>query len=68
MNLQRSAAKQPATYEDVLNAPPDMVAEIIRGTLHLHPSPAMPHARAGSMLGVEIGGPFDHGRGGLGAW
>lgn len=68
MNLQSSAVKRPASYQDVLDAPSDMVAEIIRGALHLQPRPAMPHARAGSMLGVEIGGPFDRGRGGPGGW
>ena len=68
MNLQRLVAKRPATYQDVLDAPPNMVAEVIRGALHLQPRPAMLHARAGSMLGVEIGGPFDRGRGGPGGW
>jgi hypothetical protein len=44
MNLQRSSANRPASYQDVLDAPPNMVAEIIRGALHLQPRPAMPHA------------------------
>lgn len=57
-----------ATYQDVVDAPADMVAEIVRGALHLHPRPASPHARAASMLAVEIGGPFDRGRGGPGGW
>ena len=35
------------------------VAEIVDGTLYTHPRPAMPHARASSSLGVEIGGTFD---------
>lgn len=57
-----------ATYQDVLDAPPDMVAEIIRGALHLQPRPRFPHARAASALGMEIGAPFDRGRGGPGGW
>jgi hypothetical protein len=68
MNLQRSGARRPATYQDVLDAPRDRIAEIIRGALHLQPRPAMPHGFAGSSLGMEIGGPFQKGRGGPGGW
>ena len=68
MNLQRSAAKRPATYQDVLDAPPNMVAEIIRGALHLQPRPASPHAFAGSALGMKIGGPFQFDSDGPGGW
>ena len=39
-----------ATYQDVLDAPAHRVAEIIEGTLHTHPRPAMPHALASSAL------------------
>ena len=35
-----------ATYRDVLDARPRRVAEIVDGTLHTHPRPAMLHARA----------------------
>jgi hypothetical protein len=57
-----------ATYQDVLDAPPEVVAEILRGALHTQPRPAPRHARAHSSLNVEIGGPFDRGRGGPGGW
>ena len=57
-----------ATYQDVLDAPEHRVAEIIDGTLHTHPRPAMPHALASSRLGGELTGPFDRGRGGPGGW
>ena len=57
-----------ATYRDVLDAPEHMVAEIIGGTLHTHPRPAPRHAVASSRLGIELGGPFDRGRGGPGGW
>jgi hypothetical protein len=66
MNLHAPLVSRPATYQDVLDAPEYIVAQIIRGVLHLQPRPAMPHGRAGSTLGVEIGGPFDRGRGGPG--
>ncbi len=57
-----------ATYEDLLAVPEPQVAEIVEGVLHAHPRPASPHARAASTLGIDIGGPFDRGRGGPGGW
>jgi len=62
------AAKKRATYEDLLAAPDTMVAEIIDGELITSPRPAPPHALAGSVLGVDLGGPFFRGRGGPGGW
>lgn len=61
-------ARHRATYQDVLDAPPHKVAEIVDGRLHLHPRPAMPHTTAGSLLGAELIGPFRRGRGGPGGW
>ncbi|MFO0745623.1 MAG: Uma2 family endonuclease [Myxococcota bacterium] len=56
--MTRARTKQPATYQDVLDAPEHMVAEILNGELHLSPRPASPHARASSRLGHYLG-PFD---------
>lgn len=61
-------AKRRATYEDVLSAPPHMIAEVIDGELRLQPRPAVPHAAAASALGEELGPPFKRGRGGPGGW
>lgn len=61
-------AFKPATYEDVLNAPPHKIAEVLGGRLHLQPRPAGPHAVAASALGEELGPPFKRGRGGPGGW
>ena len=61
-------AERPATYRDVLDAPPHMVAEVLAGTLHTQPRPAMSHALASSFLGGELVGPFGRGRGGPGGW
>ncbi len=55
-----------AIYQDVLDAPPHMVAEVISGTLHTRPRPAMRHARASSGIGAKIAPPFDFGDGGPG--
>jgi Uma2 family endonuclease len=60
--------KRRATYEDLVAAPAHVVAELIDGELVLSPRPAAAHARAASRLGVELGGPFDRGRGGPGGW
>jgi Uma2 family endonuclease len=61
-------AKRRATYEDVLAAPPNQVAEVVAGVLITHPRPATPHARAASILGGELSGPFNRGKGGPGGW
>jgi Uma2 family endonuclease len=46
-------ARSEATYQDLLNAPPDMIAEILDGELVLHPRPAPPHAEtASAIMGV----------------
>jgi Uma2 family endonuclease len=60
--------RRPATYQDVLDAPPNMVAEIVRGALHLQPRPAPRHTHAHSILGAELISPFSRGRGGPGGW
>jgi Uma2 family endonuclease len=63
-----SSARKRATYEDVLAAPRNMVAEIIDGDLRLSPRPALPHAAAATALSEELGPPFKRGRGGPGGW
>jgi Uma2 family endonuclease len=62
------AARKVATYEDVLAAPPNMVAEIVDGELNLSPRPASRHGAAASALSDELGPPFKRGRGGPGGW
>ena len=60
--------KQRATYQDVLDAPEHVVAEIIHGELRLSPRPRPAHAAVSSTLGEELGPPFKRGRGGPGGW
>ena len=67
-STREALAPHRATYQDVLDAPAHRVAEIVDGTLHTHPRPGGPHIVASSRLGVELGGPFDRGRGGPGGW
>lgn len=61
-------AQKPATYDDVLNAPAHVVAELIDGVLETHPRPVPKHAVAGNALGHELTGPFQKGNGGPGGW
>jgi Uma2 family endonuclease len=61
-------ARKRATYADVLAAPPGLVAEIIDGELYTHPRPSPRHSAAAVALGVELGGPYQKGRGGPGGW
>jgi Uma2 family endonuclease len=60
--------KKGATYDDLVAVPEHYVAEMFDGELYASPRPAFPHARAASVLGVELGGPFDRGRNGPGGW
>jgi Uma2 family endonuclease len=57
-----------ATYEDVLNAPENKVAEILDGELILSPRPAPRHAVASSEIGMAVGNAFHRGIGGPGGW
>ena len=57
-----------ATYQDVVDAPPDKVAEVVDGTLYIFDRPAVAHTLVGSRLGRYIGTPFEDGRGGPGGW
>ena len=57
-----------APYQDVLDAPPHKVTEVINGKLHVFPRPSLPHSLVASVLGAELGPPFARGRGGPGGW
>jgi Uma2 family endonuclease len=61
--------KREATYQDVLDAPEHMVAEIVDGELFLSPRPAVPHARSMTVLGALLTTAYDlGGGGGPGGW
>jgi Uma2 family endonuclease len=63
MNKRRTA-----TYNDLLQVPAHLVAEILDGELYASPRPAPRHANASSGLGGELRRPFHSGRGGPGGW
>lgn len=62
------ALRQPATYEDLLEVPDHLVAEIVEGELFTSPRPASRHARASTGLSGELNQRFDRGDGGPGGW
>ena len=72
MNIRSKLAGQQsrsrASYQDVLDAPPNMVAEVLAGTLHTQPRPASRHAWASSIIGGSLVNPFGRGQGGPGGW
>ena len=51
-----------------MKIPDIMVAEIVDDELHASPRPALRHAYVSSSLGVVIGRPYHHGRGGPAGW
>lgn len=59
---------RPATYADIEALPPNIVGEIIYGSLHAQPHPTPKHSAAAIELGYEVIGPFGRGRGGPGGW
>ncbi len=62
------AVKRHATYQDVLDVPENLVAEIVDADLYASPRPAPRHSHVSSALGGQIWNPFHHGRGGPGGW
>lgn len=57
-----------ATVAELEEVSPNVVAELIGGTLYTMTRPAPKHGVAASRLGGELLGPFDRGRGGPGGW
>jgi Uma2 family endonuclease len=62
------ATRRPATYEDLIEVPEHLVAEIVGGELITSPRPRPRHAKATSVLLSIVHPPFDTGRLGPGGW
>ena len=59
---------RPATYDDLVNVPEHLVAEIVDGDLWTSPRPAPRHAASyAALLGV-LNPSYGYGRGGPGGW
>jgi Uma2 family endonuclease len=57
-----------SAYEGLLQLPEGLIGEILDGQLHAQPRPSGAHTAVESALQIELGGPFDRGRGGPGGW
>lgn len=57
-----------ATYKDLTQVPDHLIAELLDGDLWVSPRPAMRHQHVATMLTIELGPPFQHGKGGPGGW
>jgi len=72
MGLRRAEmgneTKRPATYEDLVALPENMVGQIIDGELIALPRPASPHAVAHSVLGGLLVSRFQVGQRAPGGW
>ena len=64
-STERNSPSVEAAFQAV---PPEMVAEILDGELHVSPRPARPHTHVASILGGILTLPFMFGRGGPGGW
>ena len=62
------AAPRRATYDDLVALPENVTGELIDGVLYQQPRPRPTHAVSASRLQIEVGGPFDRGKGGPGGW
>lgn len=62
------AAKKQATYADIEALPPNVVAEIIFGSLVTHPRPVQWHGAAAGALIATLGPPYQFGDRGPGGW
>ncbi len=61
-------AARRATWADLEALPENVTGELIAGVLHAMPRPRLRHASAATVLGGDLNGPFQRGRGGPGGW
>jgi Uma2 family endonuclease len=63
-----SPSRKRATYQDVIDSPEHMIAEIVDGELHQTSRPGCPHTVAASRLVGFLDALFSPGGGGPGGW
>src|SRR5262249_34217095 len=61
-------ARRRATHQDVLDAPPHQIAEVIHGKLSLSPHPGIAQSHVTGSLAAVLVPPFEHGHSGPGGW
>jgi Uma2 family endonuclease len=62
------ALKPASLYEQLVALPEHVTGEILNGELYAMPRPSGLHGLAEAGLTIDIGGPFNFGRGGPGGW
>ena len=65
-NAMSTSDKHHASYADLEALPDHVTGEIVDGGLYASPRPAFGHTVTQHELSIELGGPFDRGRGGPG--
>jgi len=68
MEHRTAFTKPNATYQDVIDAPEGMRAEIVQGDLYLQPRPASPHGYASDILAARLIYGFQLANDGPGGW
>lgn len=63
-----NAVVKPSLYQQLLALPDHVNGEILNGQIYAQPRPSGLHALAERGLSIDLGGPFDFGRGGPGGW
>lgn len=66
--MATARSRRDELYDEYLRVPEYQHAEILGGTLYVMARPAPRHANAASVLGGDLQGPFQRGRGGPGGW
>lgn len=66
--MSERAKKYGATYDDVVAAPDDVIAELVSGSLWTSPRPRPRHIHVTSVLGGLLSDPFHRGVRGPGGW
>lgn len=61
-------ARKIPTLADLDELPAGVKGEIIEGVLYTMTRPRGPHQRTARVVGSDVGGPFDQGKGGPGGW
>lgn len=65
---ERKTRARSYTRADLEGFPPHMTVEIIEGERSVQPRPRARHQNAGSVIGSDLNGPYQRGRGGPGGW
>ena len=66
--MSQAPGRRAATYQDLLQVPDHLVAEVVDGELVTSPRPSALHAAVATRLAADIENAFGRGRGGPGGW